>query len=1016
MNPKSIKYLLSVLSIFVVVSCGSSGDTNVASPGELAPLTAPSGTDNFGATTSTLLTGTCPSSPFISDNATLGGNTLCAITGPITSDLTLTTDVMYRLSGLVDVGKDMGGNGQKAGGVSATLTIPAGVTLAQKTPDDYLVVQRGSKIIANGTRSKPIRFTAASAIDGSLTNPDTASGLWGGIVILGKAPINKCAAANLNTADCERVVEGSTTAIMGGATPTDNSGVLNFVRVEYAGKEIFPGNELNGITFGGVGSGTSVDYVQVHNNQDDCVEFFGGTVNVKHLVCTNAGDDNLDIDWGYQGKMQFVVVKQKVGTGDHIVESDNTNSDASVGYLTEPRSQPMVANFTFIGGGVDEPLKYKEGVSGIYINGIVVNQTAKDLIDGTFAETIQDGALTDKIAHHSIFFDSAETGQPTALDATLVTYGDDTSVTKPAFATSLNSRSTNLTVGTNTLVDTYFLGNAESAVPSAFATGQKNAMCEVGTHAAGAAPKSGLCGAGTDVSDTNTPDYTYAVDTFFSATNYIGAFAPGSDVENNWAAGWTIGLFADPACPAGTLESGILQGRKVCDLSGIVKDDLTLVAGNYYKLDGKVQIGVDVGADGTATNGDTATLTVNPGVTIFGESGNDYLVVMRGSDINAVGTKSAPIIMTGKQDILGQADVNSTRGLWGGLVILGQAPINKCTYTNGVKAVPCQKEVEGSAGDVMGGEIPADSSGSLKYVRVQYAGYEIFPGNELNGITFGGVGNGTSVEYVQVHNNADDCVEFFGGTVDVKRLICTGAGDDNLDIDWGYQGRLQHVLIQQSNDTGDHIVESDNTNSDTRAGVVYLTEPRSNPIVANFTFISRGHDEVFKLKEGVSGQYYNGVAAVLNAASGLQKGCIETTYTAQTIADGATTPNFSFNSVAFDCPSFVTVDADTAGGKTASDVETIVKAGSNNLYGANSGGGNYVNNLGKELNSSNALVYSGNGVAINGPTETAATVTAIPSAYNTDSFFDTTTHIGAVSGPTDDWYKVWTVPGSIKLN
>ena len=326
--------------------------------------------------------------------------------------------------------------------------------------------------------------------------------------------------------------------------------------------------------------------------------------------------------------------------------------------------------------------------------------------------------------------------------------------------------------------------------------------------------------------------------------------------------------------------------------------DRTLVAGNYYKLDGKVQIGVDVGAYGTATNGDTATLTVNPGVTIFGESGNDYLVVMRGSDINAVGTKSAPIIMTGKQDILGQADVNSTRGLWGGLVILGQAPINKCTYTAGAKAVPCQKEVEGSAGDVMGGEIPADSSGSLKYVRVQYAGYEIFPGNELNGITFGGVGNGTSVEYVQVHNNADDCVEFFGGTVNVKRLICTGAGDDNLDIDWGYQGRLQHVLIQQSNDTGDHIVESDNTNSDTRAGVVYLTEPRSNPIVANFTFISRGHDEVFKLKEGVSGQYYNGVAAVLNAASGLTKGCIETTYTAQTIADGATTPNFSFNSVA----------------------------------------------------------------------------------------------------------------------
>ena len=367
---------------------------------------------------------------------------------------------------------------------------------------------------------------------------------------------------------------------------------------------------------------------------------------------------------------------------------------------------------------------------------------------------------------------------------------------------------------------------------------------------------------------------------------------------------------------------------------------------------------------------------------------------MRGSDINAVGTRSAPIVMTGRQDILGQADVNSTRGLWGGLVILGQSPINKCTYTNGVKANPCEKEVEGSAGDVMGGEIPTDSSGALKYLRVQYAGYEVFPGNELNGITFGGVGSGTSVEYIQVHNNADDCVEFFGGTVDVKRLICTGAGDDNLDIDWGYQGRLQYVIVQQANDTGDHIVESDNTNSN--AAVGYLTEPRSNPIVSNFTFVSRGHDDVFKLKEGVSGQYYNGVAAVLNAASGRSTGCIETTL-AETIQDGASTPKFSMNSVAMDCPSYISTD----GAATVAQVNAIVKAGANNLYGANSGGGTYANTL--------------SGV-VNGTAEAAATPTAVPATYNADGFFDDPTYIGAVSGAADNWYKVWTVPGSIKLN
>jgi hypothetical protein len=231
----------------------------------------------------------------------------------------------------------------------------------------------------------------------------------------------------------------------------------------------------------------------------------------------------------------------------------------------------------------------------------------------------------------------------------------------------------------------------------------------------------------------------------------------------------------------------------------------------------------------------------------------------------------------------------------------------------------------------------------------------------------------------------------------VKRLICTGAGDDNLDIDWGYQGRLQHVIVQQSNDTGDHIVESDNTNSDDRNIVGYLTEPRSNPIVANFTFISRGHDDIFKLKEGVSGQYYNGVAAVLNAATGLSTNCIETTK-AETPLDGAITPNFSMNSVAFDCPGFIKTNDNVA----VSAIENIVKESPDtNLYAATSGGGTYSNTL--------------SGV-VNGTAETAATVTAIPATYNADGFFETTTHIGAVSGASDDWYKVWTVPGSIKLN
>ena len=979
MFTKSFKNTSFITTILVLTACGGGGDTSIASPGELGSLDDPTGGGGTGGSSSNVLTGSCPESEFITNGSPVAGNTVCAIEGPITGELTLTNDVMYRMLNKVDVGVDMGGDGTKAGGVSGTLTIPAGVVIMGKTSNDYLVVNRGSKLIANGTRSKPIRFTHNTAIEGTVG--ELERGLWGGIVILGKAPINKCSNDVRGTAACERVVEGSD-ALMGGATPDDNSGKLNFVRVEYAGYEIFPGNELNGITFGGVGYGTEVDYVQVHNNQDDCVEFFGGTVNVKHLICTNAGDDNLDIDWGYQGKMQFVVVKQSSDTSDHVVESDNTNADSAVGFLTEPRSRPMVANFTFLAQGADEPLKYKEGVSGIYINGIVVNANSQNLIESTNLETIQDGALTPKLQHHSIFMDSAGDTSPFKADT------DSSGVTAAQLEASLKERATDLVLGTNTLVSGMFLGDAEEAVVSAFNGSKVQAMCAVGPHSAGTPTE--LC------PTYSSKEGRYIVDTWFSATDYIGAFSPGSDIENNWASGWTIGLFTAPECPNGTLESEVLLGKKVCALSGEVIEDITLVAGNYYKLDGKVAIGKDMGADGTKTGGVSAKLSIEPGVTIFGESGNDYLVVMRGSDIHAVGTSSAPIVMTGRQDILGEADIVNTRGLWGGLVILGQAPINKCSFSTagssssaGTRVNPCEKEVEGSSGDTMGGELPNDSSGSLKYVRVQYAGYEVFPGNELNGITFGGVGNGTVVDYIQVHNNQDDCVEFFGGTVDVKRLICTGAGDDNLDIDWGYQGRMQYVLVQQSNGVGDHVVESDNTNAD--AAVAYLTEPRSNPIVSNFTFLSSGKDEIFKLKEGVSGQYFNGVAVVKDGSTN----CIETTF-AETAQDGAVTPHFSMNSVAMQCNGFVKTD----GLATVDSIEAIVKEGANNLYGANSGSGSYVNTL------------SG---PVNGSSESAATVTTIPDKYNADGFFDTTDYIGAIKGATDTWYKNWTLSGTIDV-
>src|SRR6056300_733656 len=186
MFTKSIKNSLFITSIFLLAACGGGGDTSIASPGELGPLDPPSGGSGGGSGSSgNLLTGTCPDSEFIQVGSPVAGNNVCAIQGPITGELTLSNDVMYRMLGKVDVGIDMGGDGTKSGGLSGTLIIPAGVVIIGRTANDYLVVNRGSKIIANGTRSNPIRFTHNTAIEGTVG--ELERGLWGGIVILGKA-------------------------------------------------------------------------------------------------------------------------------------------------------------------------------------------------------------------------------------------------------------------------------------------------------------------------------------------------------------------------------------------------------------------------------------------------------------------------------------------------------------------------------------------------------------------------------------------------------------------------------------------------------------------------------------------------------------------------------------------------------------------------------------------------------------------------------------------------------------
>lgn len=270
---------------------------------------------------------------FDPQNAVYGATTE-VISGDITANKLLVSTIVYELSGLVTVRNN------------ATLTIPAGTVIRSSGAGDALVITRGSKLIANGTATAPIVFTSKNAV-GARNRGD-----WGGIVLLGKAKYN----VNNGENYIEGISQNVNTQFGGGLTPVDNdnSGSLKYVRIEYAGFVFSPNNELNGLTMGAVGSGTTIDYVQVSYSNDDSFEWFGGSVNCKHLVAFNGLDDDFDTDNGYKGIVQFgLSIKDPLGADistSECFESDNNSSGAATASSTwADFTTAKFTNFTCIG-------------------------------------------------------------------------------------------------------------------------------------------------------------------------------------------------------------------------------------------------------------------------------------------------------------------------------------------------------------------------------------------------------------------------------------------------------------------------------------------------------------------------------------------------------------------------------------------------------------------------------------------------------------------------------------------
>lgn len=281
------------------------------------------------------------------------------LTDKISGDVTLDASKVYLLKGFVYV--------------TGSLTIPAGTTIkgAEGTGESAsaLIVAQGGTINVNGTATKPVVMTSVKD-NGTLSS--TTRGLWGGLIVLGSAPINRKAGYN----QIEGIPDDVAYGRYGGTNAEEGTSSIKYLSIRYGGSLIGADNEINGLTLGGVGTGTKVSYVEVYNNKDDGFEFFGGTVNTDHLLSVGCADDSYDWDEGFVGTNSNWIAIQ-TDAGDKLAEMDGSAKD---NFGNSTPSNPTVSKSTFVGKAGGASLKFREETKGTYADCIFVN-TSKVTVD-----------------------------------------------------------------------------------------------------------------------------------------------------------------------------------------------------------------------------------------------------------------------------------------------------------------------------------------------------------------------------------------------------------------------------------------------------------------------------------------------------------------------------------------------------------------------------------------------------------------------------------------------------------
>ncbi len=385
----------------------------------------------------------------------------------------------------------------------AVLTIGPGTVVRGSNPSSAIIITRGARLEANGTAEQPIVFTSNRPVG------MRRAGDWGGVVMLGNARIND--SANMTGSTGTNQLEGLDSTDMrgrygGGATPDDaaSCGTLRYARIEFAGYTLSANNELNSLTLCACGSGTTIDYVQVHRGADDGVEIFGGTTNIRHIVSTQSDDDGLDWDQGWRGKGQFIVVQGPAMSGESDPSGIEADNDRDVP-TSMPTSEPTLYNLTVLGPGNtvsianNRAVVLRRGTAGRLVNALVGGFPVSGIdVRDTATFTLAMGDTPRLQFANSLIWANGPDGMQNFLDNTTDTFDEAGWFT----AAARNNR-----VGTDPMLPAPYNATAPGLVPP---TGSAAAT-----------------GAATPPSDG-----------FFDATaTFVGAVPPGS--TTNWMSGWT---------------------------------------------------------------------------------------------------------------------------------------------------------------------------------------------------------------------------------------------------------------------------------------------------------------------------------------------------------------------------------------------------------------------------------------------------------------------------------------------